>query len=210
MKSLGINENIVSTLGFSSELEPYYIILEYMEQGNLQTYLRMIRGTEGASKAYDNFKLTNTDLLKYSQQIARGMEHISSKCIHRDLATRNILVNNVGICKIAGFGLASEVVDERQYRSKIQDRLTIGWLAPETIDGTGFTTKSDVWSFGILLWEIVTMGNKPYKDMCTSELKSSLKEGYRMPKPLHCDEDLYAVMLSCWSADPNARPGFRN
>ncbi|XP_070548225.1 tyrosine-protein kinase receptor Tie-1-like [Ptychodera flava] len=137
------------------------------------------------------------------------MDFISSKCIiHRDLATRNILVNELGVCKIAGFGLASGVVDERQYRYKIKGRLPIRWLAPETIDGTNFTTKSDVWSFGILLWEIVTMGNKPYPDMCEWEVTSSLQKGYRMPNPPHCDKDLYATMLSCWSADPQNRPGF--
>ncbi|XP_070548216.1 tyrosine kinase receptor Cad96Ca-like [Ptychodera flava] len=187
MKSIGNNEHVVSMLGLRRAVEPYFIILEYMERGNLQTYLCQVRGRKGATNTdvkCSNLTLTNTDLLKYSHQIAIGMDFISSKCIvHRDLATRNILVNELGVCKIAGFGLASGVVDERQYRNKIKGRLPIRWLAPETIDGTNFTTKSDVWSFGILLWEIVTMGNNPYPDMCEWEVTSSLQKGYRMPNP---------------------------
>ncbi|CAK9807810.1 Tyrosine-protein kinase receptor torso [Anthophora plagiata] len=153
--------------------------------------------------------ITATDLLNFSRQIATGMEFLSSKrIVHRDLAARNILVCADRIVKIADFGLSRDVYQENLYRKKGDGKLPLKWMAIEALTHQISTTYSDVWSFGILLWEIVTMGALPYPEISSNAVLKLLKSGYRMERPLGCSIELYNIMFSCWNVRPQSRPTF--
>ncbi|XP_070550430.1 fibroblast growth factor receptor 3-like [Ptychodera flava] len=161
-------------------------------------------------EGYQSDNITTQSVI--SETIAKAPEHDSDlsedQCIHRDLAARNVLIDEHNVCKISYFGLAHDVIEEDQYERNTQARLPIRWMSMESLLDGIFTTMSDVWSFGIVLWEIATMGYKPYPGMSGQEVISSLHEGSRMPKLLNCDEEFYAVMSSCWHKEPGRRPTF--
>lgn len=127
--------------------------------------------------------------------------------IHRDLRAANILVSGSLVCKIADFGLA-RVIEDNEYTAREGAKFPIKWTAPEAINFGSFTIKSDVWSFGILLTEIVTYGRIPYPGMSNPEVIRALEHGYRMPRPEHCPEELYNIMTRCWKNHPEERPTF--
>lgn len=137
------------------------------------------------------------------------MSHIAlKKLVHRDLAARNILMTTDLVAKIADFGLARDIYCEGMYVKTGGGRLPIKWMAPDAIRDQTYTIKSDVWSFGILLWEIVTLGGSPYPGIPVNILLEKLLYGYRMPKPKHCSDEVYAIMEDCWALDPSMRPSF--
>ncbi|XP_042883083.1 tyrosine kinase receptor Cad96Ca-like [Penaeus japonicus] len=210
LKSLGSHLNVVSFLGCCTEKDPIFVILEYMIGGKLQSYLRASR----ADTPYDNLhgsssSLTPRDLIHFAYQISRGMEFLARNgVIHRDLAARNILVGEDKICKVADFGFARDVANNRVYERKSDGRLPIRWMAPESLFDNIFTTKSDVWSFGVLMWEIVTLGSTPYPGMGAAEVMRKVKEGYRLEKPEHCRREIYNIMYYCWDKDSKERPSF--
>lgn len=210
LKSLGSHLNVVSLLGCCTEKDPIFVILEYMVGGKLQSYLRASR----ADTPYDNLhgsssSLTPRDLIHFAYQISRGMEFLARNgVIHRDLAARNILVGEDKICKVADFGFARDVANNRIYERKSDGRLPIRWMAPESLFDNIFTTKSDVWSFGVLLWEIVTLGSTPYPGMGAAEVMRKVKGGYRLEKPEHCRREIYNIMYYCWDKDSKERPSF--
>ncbi|XP_069849955.1 vascular endothelial growth factor receptor 3 isoform X1 [Dipodomys merriami] len=154
--------------------------------------------------------LTMEDLVCYSFQVARGMEFLASrKCIHRDLAARNILLSESDIVKICDFGLARDIYKDPDYVRKGSARLPLKWMAPESIFDKVYTTQSDVWSFGVLLWEIFSLGASPYPGVqINEEFCQRLKEGTRMRAPELATPAIRRIMLSCWSGDPKARPAF--
>uniref|UniRef100_A0A8C2ZSD8 receptor protein-tyrosine kinase n=1 Tax=Cyclopterus lumpus TaxID=8103 RepID=A0A8C2ZSD8_CYCLU len=162
---------------------------------------------EGGS---DEDHLTMEDLISYSFQVAKGMEFLSSrKCIHRDLAARNILLSENNVVKICDFGLARDVYKDPDYVRKGDARLPLKWMAPETIFDRVYTTQSDVWSFGVLLWEIFSLGASPYPGVCIDELFCRrLKEGTRMRPPDYATTEMYQTMLDCWLERPTDRPTF--
>ena len=127
--------------------------------------------------------------------------------IHRDLAARNILVGEHLICKVADFGLA-HVIDEDIYEAQPEEKIPIKWTAPEAALHNRFTIKSDVWSFGVMLYEIITYGRFPYPSMTSGEVLEALQQGYRMPRPMGCPDKLYDIMLKCWGHEPANRPTF--
>ncbi|XP_071005721.1 platelet-derived growth factor receptor alpha [Oncorhynchus clarkii lewisi] len=157
-----------------------------------------------------NEGLSTTDLLSFTYQVARGMEFLSSKnCVHRDLAARNVLLSQGKIVKICDFGLARDIMHDNNYVSKGSTFLPVKWMAPESIFDNMYTTLSDVWSYGILLWEIFSLGGTPYPGMVVdSSFYNKIKSGYRMAKPEHAPTDVYEMMMKCWNSEPEKRPSF--
>ncbi|XP_013389419.1 hemicentin-1 isoform X2 [Lingula anatina] len=213
MQALRPHPNVISLLGScTGEGGLPMIILEYLPNGNLQSFLRNVRSRNKG--VYDNLygtgsSLTTRDLMGFALDVANGMAHLSSLSIlHRDLAARNVLLADGRKCKIAGFGFATNDIENHPYDRKSQGRLPVRWMSPEALFDNKFTTQSDVWAYGVLLWEIVAMGSKPYSGMSAKKVMKALTEGYRMSQPPHCSPDMYNIMLSCWEEKPTARPSF--
>ncbi|KAG8574259.1 hypothetical protein GDO81_009111 [Engystomops pustulosus] len=213
MKMIGKHKNIINLLGACTQDGPLYVIVEYASKGNLREYLRARRppGMEycyNPSCAPDEL-LSFKDLVSCAYQVARGMEYLASKkCIHRDLAARNVLVTDDNVMKIADFGLARDIHHIDYYKKTTNGRLPVKWMAPEALFDRIYTQQSDVWSFGVLLWEIFTLGGSPYPGVPMEELFKLLKEGHRMDKPTNCTNELYMMMRDCWHAVPSQRPTF--
>uniref|UniRef100_A0A671EWP7 Fibroblast growth factor receptor n=1 Tax=Rhinolophus ferrumequinum TaxID=59479 RepID=A0A671EWP7_RHIFE len=214
MKMIGKHKNIINLLGACTQAGPLYVLVEYAAKGNLREYLRA-RRPPGMDYSFDTCKLpeeqlTFKDLVSCAYQVARGMEYLASqKCIHRDLAARNVLVTEDNVMKIADFGLARDVHNLDYYKKTTNGRLPVKWMAPEALFDRVYTHQSDVWSFGVLLWEIFTLGGSPYPGIPVEELFKLLKEGHRMDKPANCTHDLYMIMRECWHAVPSQRPTFK-
>uniref|UniRef100_A0A8C8WP02 Fibroblast growth factor receptor n=1 Tax=Panthera leo TaxID=9689 RepID=A0A8C8WP02_PANLE len=214
MKMIGRHKNIINLLGACTQGGPLYVLVEYAAKGNLREYLRA-RRPPGMDYSFDTCKLpeeqlTCKDLVSCAYQVARGMEYLASqKCIHRDLAARNVLVTEDNVMKIADFGLARDVHNLDYYKKTTNGRLPVKWMAPEALFDRVYTHQSDVWSFGVLLWEIFTLGGSPYPGIPVEELFKLLKEGHRMDKPANCTHDLYTIMRECWHAVPSQRPTFK-
>ncbi|KAL9976606.1 hypothetical protein ACROYT_G013927 [Oculina patagonica] len=164
--------------------------------------------SNGITQQEEDFSVK--DLLSFAWQIARGMNFLSSNgFVHRDLAARNILLAKDKVVKISDFGLMRQTHDS-VYQVKKGKKLPVKWMAPEALYNSEYTTKSDVWSFGILLWELSTMGGNPYPGINNKELYNLLKTGYRMERPDTCSDKLYQLMLNCWKEEPSERPTFES
>ncbi|XP_026133635.1 fibroblast growth factor receptor 2-like isoform X6 [Carassius auratus] len=214
MKMIGRHKNIINLLGACTQDGPLYVIVEYASKGNLREYLRA-RRPPGMEYSYDIARvsdepLTFKDLVSCTYQVARGMEYLASqKCIHRDLAARNVLVTESNFMKIADFGLARDVHNIDYYKKTTNGRLPVKWMAPEALFDRVYTHQSDVWSFGVLMWEIFTLGGSPYPGIPVEELFKLLKEGHRMDRPANCTNELYMMMKDCWHAISSHRPTFK-
>ncbi|XP_058157580.1 fibroblast growth factor receptor 3 isoform X5 [Dasypus novemcinctus] len=214
MKMIGKHKNILNLLGACTQGGPLYVLVEYAAKGNLREYLRA-RRPPGMDYSFDTCRLpeeqlTFKDLVSCAYQVARGMEYLASqKCIHRDLAARNVLVTEDNVMKIADFGLARDVHNLDYYKKTTNGRLPVKWMAPEALFDRVYTHQSDVWSFGVLLWEIFTLGGSPYPGIPVEELFKLLREGHRMDRPANCTHDLYMIMRECWHAAPSQRPTFK-
>ncbi|KAF0311087.1 Fibroblast growth factor receptor 3 [Amphibalanus amphitrite] len=192
MKKIGRHVNIVNLLGTCTRGDTPLVVIEYARYGNLQTYLRERREMPNYERPFDLEVPTLYDLTQFGFQAARGMEYLAAKkCVHRDLAARNVLIAENGIAKIADFGLARDVRDKDYYRKVTDGRLPVKWMAPEALLERLYTSQSDVWSFGVLLWEILTMGAIPYAGVqSVPDLIASLKAGERLARPTGCPEEL--------------------
>eukprot|EP00794_Sanderia_malayensis_P005560 gene5560-6245_t len=208
MKMIGRHKNIINLLGVSTQHGELCVIVEYCHYGNLRQYLRERRPTSAPLREPTE-KLTLLDLTSYAYQVSKGMEYLASKkCIHRDLAARNVLVNESKALKIADFGLARDIHAEDYYRKRTDGRLPVKWMALEALFDRVYTTQSDVWSFGVLVWEIVTFGGTPYPGVPLENLFDLLKSGFRMERPINCCTEIYNLMLCCWEENPSKRPNF--
>uniref|UniRef100_A0A8C8FCX2 Fibroblast growth factor receptor n=1 Tax=Oncorhynchus tshawytscha TaxID=74940 RepID=A0A8C8FCX2_ONCTS len=214
MKMIGKHKNIINLLGACTQDGPLHVVVEYASQGNLREYLRCRRpvGLEywsGPTRApLDTLEVR--ELVSAAYQVARGMAYLASqKCIHRDLAARNVLVTEDNVMKIADFGLARDIHHIDYYKKTTNGRLPVKWMAPEALFDRIYTHQSDVWSFGVLLWEIFTLGGSPYPGVPVEELFKLLKEGHRMDRPAACTEELYMMMRDCWHAVQSHRPTFK-
>ncbi|EQB78228.1 fibroblast growth factor receptor 4 [Camelus ferus] len=214
MKLIGRHKNIINLLGVCTQEGPLYVIVECAAKGNLREFLRA-RRPQGPDLSPDGPRssegpLSFPALVSCAYQVARGMQYLESrKCIHRDLAARNVLVTEDNVMKIADFGLARGIHHIDYYKKTSNGRLPVKWMAPEALFDRVYTHQSDVWSFGILLWEIFTLGGSPYPGIPVEELFSLLREGHRMDRPPHCPPELYGLMRECWHAAPSQRPTFK-
>ncbi|XP_057194776.1 tyrosine-protein kinase receptor Tie-1 isoform X2 [Triplophysa rosa] len=207
---LGQHPNIINLIGACENRGYLYIAIEFAPFGNLLDFLRKSRVLETdpafAKEHGTASTLTSQQLLQFAADVATGMHYLSDKqFIHRDLAARNVLVGDNLIAKIADFGLSR---GEEVYVKKTMGRLPVRWMAIESLNYSVYTTKSDVWSFGVLLWEIVSLGGTPYCGMTCAELYEKLPQGYRMEQPKNCDDEVYELMRQCWRDRPYERPPF--
>uniref|UniRef100_A0A8D3D7K5 Tyrosine-protein kinase receptor Tie-1 n=1 Tax=Scophthalmus maximus TaxID=52904 RepID=A0A8D3D7K5_SCOMX len=207
---LGQHPNIINLIGACENRGYLYIAIEFAPYGNLLDFLRKSRVLETdpafAKEHGTASTLTSQQLLQFAVDVATGMHYLSDKqFIHRDLAARNVLVGDNLVAKIADFGLSR---GEEVYVKKTMGRLPVRWMAIESLNYSVYTTKSDVWSFGVLLWEIVSLGGTPYCGMTCAELYEKLPQGYRMEKPKNCDDEVYELMKQCWRDRPYERPPF--
>ncbi|XP_043094566.1 tyrosine-protein kinase receptor Tie-2 [Puntigrus tetrazona] len=207
---LGHHPNIINLLGACEHRGYLYLAIEYAPHGNLLDFLRKSRVLEtDPAFAIANSTastLSSQQLLHFAADVARGMDYLSQKqFIHRDLAARNILVGENFVAKIADFGLSR---GQEVYVKKTMGRLPVRWMAIESLNYSVYTSNSDVWSYGVLLWEVVNLGGTPYCGMTCAELYEKLPQGYRLEKPLNCDDEVYKLMKQCWKEKPYERPSF--
>ena len=189
---------VIQLCGVCTEDWPVYIITEFMQHGSLLEYLRG-----------DGQSLKLPQLIDMGAQVAAGMAYLEEKnCIHQNLAAKNILVGENLTCKVAGFSSA-HVISKEAYEVPAGTKFSIKWTAIEAILHNFFTIKCDVWSFGVLLYEIITYGSSPYPGMTDSEVIEALQTGYRTPCPDGCPEQLYKIMKECWRDEAALRPTFK-
>ncbi|KAK7166463.1 hypothetical protein R3I93_006285 [Phoxinus phoxinus] len=176
----------------------------------MRSYQKRSNQTEWSDDK-DDLSLDTEDLLSFSYQVAKGMDFLTSKnCIHRDLAARNVLLTQGRVAKICDFGLARDITRDSSYVLRGNARLPVKWMSPESLFACVYTFESDVWSYGILLWEIFSLGNTPYPGIQVgSAFYKMIQDGYRMTEPEFAPIEIYEVMRWCWSADPLKRPTFK-
>ncbi|XP_039431371.1 tyrosine-protein kinase Fer isoform X2 [Culex pipiens pallens] len=188
--------NIVKLIGICVQKQPIMIVMELVSGGSLLMFLRKSAGT-----------LSQKQLMAMCRDAAAGMRYLESKnCIHRDLAARNCLIGVDNIVKISDFGMSRE--EEEYIVSGGMKQIPIKWTAPEALNFGKYTSLCDVWSYGILVWEIFSRGDTPYSGMSNSRARENIDEGYRMPAPDNTPPEMYRLMLKCWSYEPENRPHF--
>ncbi|XP_061479693.1 tyrosine-protein kinase Fer isoform X3 [Rhineura floridana] len=189
--------NIVKLIGVCTQRQPIYIVMELVPGGDFLSFLR---------KKKDELK--TKQLVKFSLDVAAGMAYLESKnCIHRDLAARNCLVGENNVLKISDFGMSRQE-DDGVYSSSGLKQIPIKWTAPEALNYGRYTSESDVWSYGIFLWETFSLGVCPYPGMTNQQAREQVEKGYRMSAPQKCPEEIYKIMLRCWDYNPEMRPKF--
>uniref|UniRef100_A0A672FZP9 receptor protein-tyrosine kinase n=1 Tax=Salarias fasciatus TaxID=181472 RepID=A0A672FZP9_SALFA len=193
--------NIIRLEGVVTKSRPVMIVTEFMENGALDSFLRQNDG-----------QFTVIQLVGMMRGISAGMKYLSEmNYVHRDLAARNILVNSNLVCKVSDFGLSrylQEDTSDPSYTSSLGGKIPVRWTAPEAIAYRKFTSASDVWSYGIVMWEVMSFGERPYWDMSNQDVINAIEQDYRLPPPMDCPSALHQLMLDCWQKDRNVRPRF--
>ncbi|XP_076847616.1 BDNF/NT-3 growth factors receptor isoform X1 [Brachyhypopomus gauderio] len=203
------HEHIVTFYGVCVESDPLIMVFEYMKHGDLNKFLRA-HGPDAVLMADGQLQqqgeLTQSQMLHIAQQIASGMVYLASQhFVHRDLATRNCLVGENLLVKIGDFGMSRDVYSTDYYRVGGHTMLPIRWMPPESIMYRKFTTESDVWSLGVVLWEIFTYGKQPWYQLSNNEVIECITQGRVLQRPRTCPKEVYDLMLGCWQREPHAR-----
>ncbi|XP_068032640.1 BDNF/NT-3 growth factors receptor isoform X4 [Anomalospiza imberbis] len=201
------HEHIVKFYGVCVEGDPLIMVFEYMKHGDLNKFLRA-HGPDAGLMAEGNrpAELTQSQMLHIAQQIASGMVYLASQhFVHRDLATRNCLVGENLLVKIGDFGMSRDVYSTDYYRVGGHTMLPIRWMPPESIMYRKFTTESDVWSLGVVLWEIFTYGKQPWYQLSNNEVIECITQGRVLQRPRTCPKEVYDLMLGCWQREPHMR-----
>ncbi|XP_057714667.1 tyrosine-protein kinase receptor TYRO3 [Corythoichthys intestinalis] len=202
--------NVIQLIGVSlhrrhaQRLPVPMVVLPFMKHGDLHTYLLLSRLGDTP------FDLPPNVLVQFMLDVARGMEYLSARnIIHRDLAARNCMLGENKVVCVADFGLSKKIYSGDYYRQGSVSKLPVKWIALESLADNVYTTQSDVWSFGVTMWEVMTRGQTPYPGVENSEIYEYLIRGERLKKPAECRQDIYDVMHSCWSPVPKCRPTFQ-
>ncbi|XP_061592924.1 ephrin type-B receptor 2-like isoform X2 [Cololabis saira] len=193
--------NIIHLEGVVTKSSPVMIVTEFMENGSLDSFLRQNDG-----------QFSVIQLVGMLRGIASGMKYLCDmNYVHRDLAARNILVNSNLVSKVSDFGLSRFLEDDTSdptYTSALGGKIPIRWTAPEAIQYRKFTSSSDCWSYGIVMWEVTSYGERPYWDMSNQDVINAIEQDYRLPPPMDCPSALHQLMLDCWQKERNNRPKF--
>nr|KAF6507482.1 protein tyrosine kinase 7 (inactive) [Rousettus aegyptiacus] len=198
--------NVVRLLGLCREAEPHYMVLEYVDLGDLKQFLRISKSKDEKLKSQP---LSTKQKVALCTQVALGMEHLSNnRFVHKDLATRNCLVSAQRQVKVSALGLSKDVYNSEYYHFR-QAWVPLRWMSPEAILEGDFSTKSDVWAFGVLMWEVFTHGEMPHGGQTDDEVLADLQAGKaKLPQPEGCPSKLYRLMQRCWAVSPKDRPSF--
>ncbi|XP_012496345.1 PREDICTED: inactive tyrosine-protein kinase 7 isoform X4 [Propithecus coquereli] len=198
--------NVVRLLGLCREAEPHYMVLEYVDLGDLKQFLRISKSKDEKLKSQP---LSTKQKVALCTQVALGMEHLSNnRFVHKDLAARNCLVSAQRQVKVSALGLSKDVYNSEYYHFR-QAWVPLRWMSPEAILEGDFSTKSDVWAFGVLMWEVFTHGEMPHDGQADDEVLADLQAGKaRLPQPEGCPSKLYRLMQRCWALSPKDRPSF--
>uniref|UniRef100_F7HGS1 Inactive tyrosine-protein kinase 7 n=1 Tax=Macaca mulatta TaxID=9544 RepID=F7HGS1_MACMU len=198
--------NVVRLLGLCREAEPHYMVLEYVDLGDLKQFLRISKSKDEKLKSQP---LSTKQKVALCTQVALGMEHLSNnRFVHKDLAARNCLVSAQRQVKVSALGLSKDVYNSEYYHFR-QAWVPLRWMSPEAILEGDFSTKSDVWAFGVLMWEVFTHGEMPHGGQADDEVLADLQAGKaRLPQPEGCPSKLFRLMQRCWALSPKDRPSF--
>uniref|UniRef100_A0A672Z4T5 Tyrosine-protein kinase receptor n=1 Tax=Sphaeramia orbicularis TaxID=375764 RepID=A0A672Z4T5_9TELE len=197
--------HVVRLLGVVSQGQPTLVIMELMTRGDLKSYLRSLRPKEWSSLSLPPLK----KMLQMAGQIADGMAYLNAnKFVHRDLAARNCMVAEDFTVKIGDFGMTRDIYETDYYRKGGKGLLPVRWMSPESLKDGVFTTNSDVWSFGVVLWEIATLAEQPYQGLSNEQVLRFVMEGGLLEKPQNCPDMLFELMRMCWQYNPKMRPAF--
>ncbi|XP_013793701.2 muscle, skeletal receptor tyrosine protein kinase-like [Limulus polyphemus] len=202
--------NIVKLLGVCALGKPMCLLFEYMGRGALNDFLRSCRNYIDRTSKICDIHLSHWDLVNMARQIAAGMGYLSEqKFVHRDLATRNCLVSEDMVVKISDFGLSQKIYSANYYKGSEHDAIPIRWMPLESILYSRFTVESDVWAFGVVLWEIFSFALQPYYGMTHEEVVTFVQEGKVLPCPDNTPPSVYTLMKNCWNKKPSNRPSFK-
>ncbi|XP_035205023.1 insulin-like growth factor 1 receptor [Stegodyphus dumicola] len=202
--------HVVKLLGVVSKGHPTLVVMELMGKGDLKAYLRSRRPDNEENIGNPNVQPpTLKEILQMAVEIADGMAYLAAKkFVHRDLAARNCMVSDDLTVKIGDFGMTRDIYETDYYRKGGKGLLPVRWMAPECLKDGLFSSQSDIWSYGVVLWEMATLASQPYQGLANEQVLQFVISGGKMSKPENCPEKLYAIMDLCWDKNPKARPTF--